>query len=138
MRDITEERGDRLALNEFRTWVVLGLALVLVLIGMLFVLAPVAGAALFGNPAPEGIGQAYLRAIGFRDLALGLYIGALALLATRRALVIVLGITVLIPVCDVALVAVMRGLTSPGHLLLHAGSAACFAVLASWVARAES
>ncbi|WP_046868685.1 DUF4267 domain-containing protein [Microvirga massiliensis] len=138
MRDASEEQIDRLPIAEFRTWIVLGLALVFVLIGALFILVPIAGAALFGIPAPEGIGQSYLRAIGFRDLALGLYIAGLTLFATRSAVVIVLAVTVLIPLCDIVLVAIARGLSSPGHLLLHAGSALCFAALAIWVARAET
>jgi hypothetical protein len=131
-------KPDKLILSEAKTWIVLGLAAVFVLIGALFILAPVWGAALFGIPAPEGLGQAYLRAIGFRDLALGFYIAALTLFSTRRALVIVMCVTVLIPVCDVVLVAAVRGLSSPGHLLLHAGSGFCFAAIAVWVSRARS
>jgi hypothetical protein len=99
------------------------------------VFAPRWGAALFGIPAPEGLGLAYVRAIGFRDVALALYIMALAAFSTRRALCIVLGVTVLIPVCDLALLAALTGLSSPAHLALHAGSGVCFAGLALWLAR---
>ena len=85
--------------------------------------------------APEASAQAYVRAIGFRDIALALYIAALTLFSTRRALCLVLGLTVLIPVCDLALLTALRGFSSPAHLALHAVSAVCFAALAVWVAR---
>ena len=126
---------DRLELRQAGTLVVLGLAAVFLLLGLLLVVAPRWGAALFGVPAPEVFARAYVRAIGFRDIALALYIGALTLFATRRALCLVLGLTVLIPVCDVALLMALRGLSSPAHLALHAVSAVCFAGLAIRVAR---
>ena len=111
------------------------LAVAFLVLGILFILLPRWGVALFGIPAPEGQARAYIRAIGFRDVALALYIMALAFLSTRRALCIVLGVTVLIPVCDFALLAAVGGFSSPGHLALHAGSALCFAGLALWLAR---
>ena len=117
--------------------IVLGLAGVFLLLGAGFVALPEWGALLFGIEAPSGEGLAYVRAIGFRDLALGLYIAGLALWSDRRALGIVLGLTTVIPVLDFALVLGMRGLSSPEHLLVHAASAAVFAALASWVMRRE-
>ena len=92
----------------------LGLSLVFLVIGGLFILAPRWGATFFGIPTPENRGLAYVQAIGFRDLALALYIIALTLFSTRRALSIVLGLTVLIPVCDVSLVATVAGLSVMG------------------------
>ncbi len=127
------EQHDRLSLCELKALVILAVAAGFLLLGSLFILAPRAGAALFGIPAPEGLGLAYLRAIGFRDLALSLYIASLALLSTRRALAIVLGLTTLIPLCDTALVAHAIGLSSPGHLALHGASALLFASLAAWI-----
>lgn len=119
--------------------VVLGMAGAFLLLGALFALAPRWGAMIFGVTAPEGEGLAYVRAIGFRDMALGLYILGLRLWATRRALGIVLGLTVLIPVLDLALLLVVKGLSSPWHLALHGASAVCFTAVAIWVAggRAE-
>ncbi len=133
-RDAGETR-DAVSFRRASTWIVLCLAAAFLVLGILFVVLPRWGAALFGIPAPEGPGRAYVRAIGFRDVALALYIMALALFSGRRALSIVLGVTVLIPVCDVALVAASIGLSSPGHLALHAGSAIIFAGLAFWLAR---
>ena len=132
-----DEAPDAVSFSRASTWVVLCLTVGFLVLGVLFALAPGWGAALFGIPAPQGVGQAYVRAIGFRDAALALYIIALALFSTRRALCIVLGVTVLIPVCDVVLVAAVMGSSSPGHLALHAASALCFAALALWLARAE-
>ena len=125
-----EGSQQRLSMGEPITWVVLALAAGMLLIGAVFVFAPRSGAALFGVPAPEGPGEAYLRAIGFRDLALSLYIAALALCGSRRSLGLLLGLTVLIPACDVVLVAAVSGLTWP--LALHAGTGAVFAALALW------
>ncbi|WP_301591507.1 DUF4267 domain-containing protein [Sabulicella glaciei] len=103
-------------------WFALSPALVLAALGIMFVLAPRAGAALFGLPAPEGDALGYLRAIGIRDLAFGGYVLALAWLAGRRAAGIVLAITVLIPASDLLLILTIRGFASPLHLMLHAAS----------------
>ncbi len=114
--------------------VVLGLAALFLLLGLLFIAVPPWGALLFGIPASDGSALSYVRAIGFRDVALALYIAALALWSTPRALSLVLGITVLIPVLDLVLLLGERGFSSPGHLVLHGASALCFAGLALWVA----
>jgi hypothetical protein len=115
--------------------IVLGLSAVFLLLGLLFIAAPRWGALLFGIPVSEGEAFSYVRAIGFRDVALALYIAALALWSTPRALSLVLGLTVLIPVLDLALLISVRGLSSPEHLALHGVSAVCFAGLALWIAR---
>ena len=124
-----------LALGSPSAWLVLALASVFVLLGLLFLIAPRFGAALFGLPAPEGSAFGYLPAIGLRDLAFGCYLAALARTAPPAALALVLGITVLIPVGDLFVVAFARGLDSPWHLLLHAASALTLAGAAAWVSR---
>jgi hypothetical protein len=124
-----------LSLAEPATWLVLALSGVFVLLGLLFLAAPRLGAALFGLPAPEGSAFAYLPAIGLRDLAFGLYLFALARLASPTAVGCILAITVLIPIGDVALVALERGLESPGHLALHGLSGLTLAIAAAWVLR---
>ena len=115
------------------TWLVFTLAGVFISLGLLFVLAPRAGAALFGIPAPEGPALAYVAAIGLRDLAFGLYLAALSRLSTRRTIGVVLGLTILIPAGDVALVLIERGFESPKHLLLHADSGIVMAASALWL-----
>ena len=106
-------------------------------IAALFVAAPALGAAVFGIPAPGGSGLAYVRALGLRDLALGLYLIGLALFSSRRAVGVVLAATVVIPVGDALLVLMQEGLSSPGHLLLHGLSGGCCAAVALWLLRPE-
>ena len=131
MTDRTARSG--LPLHAPSTWLVLALSGVFVLLGLLFILAPRSGAALFGIPAPEGPGLSYVSAIGLRDLAFGAYLAALSRLASRRATGTVLGLTVLIPAGDVILVFLYRGFESPHHLLLHAGSGLVMAAGSLWL-----
>jgi hypothetical protein len=131
---MTGENGrPGLPLDEPSTWLVLGLSGVFLALGLLFILAPRAGAALFGIAAPEGPGLSYVSAIGLRDLAFGAYLAALSRLATRRAVGVVLGLTVLIPAGDVVIVFLERGLESPGHLLLHGLSGLVMIAGAAWL-----
>ncbi len=129
-------QSDERSVRTVQTLVFLGLSAVFLLLGLLLIAAPRWGALLFGLPAPEGDALGYVRAIGFRDVALALYIAALALWSMPRALALVLGLTVVIPVLDLALLLAVRGLSSPGHLALHGASALCFAGLTVWVAGA--
>ena len=123
----------RLPLGRPSTWIVLAPAIGLVLLGLLFIARPTAGAAIFGIPAPDWPGRWYLVAIGLRDLAFGLYVLALALFASARAVGLVLAITVLIPAGDIVIVALERGLASPLHLALHAASGTYMAAASAWV-----
>jgi len=109
-------------------FIVLAVAGAFGFLGLCFVFAPRTGSALFGIPAEGGAAEAYVRAIGFRDLTLGVYISALAWWSCRRALSIVLGATVIIPICDLVLLVSVAGLS--WHLIAHAASAACFTALA--------
>ena len=131
MTDRGEPSG--LSWSEPRTWLVLALSGLFIALGLLFVFAPRAGAALFGIAAPEGPGLSYVSAIGLRDLAFGSYLAALSRLSTRRTLGVVLGLTVLIPAGDVILVFLERGFDSPKHLLLHAFSGLIMALSSLWL-----
>ena len=133
MKAPASHRG--LPFAEPSTWFVLALSALFVGLGLLFILAPRLGAALFGLPAPEGASLGYLPVIGLRDLAFGLYLFAIVRLATRRAAATVLAITTLIPAGDMAIVALERGVASLGHLLLHAASGATMAAGAAWLFR---
>ena len=126
------------ALRGAAAGVVLGMAAVFLLIAALFLAAPALGVAVFGIPAPDGAGLAYVRAVGLRDLALGLYLLGLARFSSRRAVGVVLGATVVIPAGDMLLVLARQGLSSPGHLLLHALSGGCCAAVALWLLRPEA
>jgi hypothetical protein len=121
------------ALRGAGAWVVVAMAGVFLVIAALFVAAPALGTAVFGIPAPDGAGLAYVRAVGLRDLALALYLLGLACFSSRRAIGIVLAATVVIPAGDMLLVLTREGLSSPGHLLLHGLSGACCAAVALWL-----
>jgi hypothetical protein len=136
MTDRSEVSG--LPLHEPSTWLVFALSGVFVLLGLLFIITPRAGASLFGIAAPEEPGLSYVSAIGLRDLAFGAYLAALSRLSTHRIVGTVLGLTVLIPVGDVILVFLARGFESPPHLLLHAGSGIVMAASAFWLFKQPS
>jgi Domain of unknown function (DUF4267) len=116
-------------------WPALAPAIALVILGAVFIVAPRLGGAIFGIPAPEGPGAAWLAVVGLRDLAFGGYVLALALLSTRRAVGVVLGVTAVIPLGDVLVLLAVRGLSSPGHLLLHLASTGVMAAAAAWMLR---
>jgi hypothetical protein len=109
----------------------MGLAAVFVGLGAVFLVAPSLGAAIFGVPAPEGEALVYLPVIGLRDLAFGLYLAALAVLASRRTVGVVLAITVLIPLGDMILLALTRGLVP--QLALHLLSGLAVGGVALWL-----
>ncbi|OWK27963.1 DUF4267 domain-containing protein [Sphingomonas mucosissima] len=106
-------------------------------LGALFVLAPATAAAFYGIDAGSSSGLFYVRAVGFRDLALATYLFGLTLTRQFRALSIVMLSTLVIPVGDILLLAVSGG-ARPIHYLLHAASFLCFAGLAWWAGRSES
>ena len=108
---------------------------VFLLLGGLFVAAPVPAAAFYGLPTGDPAALFYVRAIGFRDLALAAYLLGLTYARQRRALTIVLGTTLLIPIGDLALLA-SSSAGRPIHYLLHGASLLCFAGLALWSRRA--
>jgi hypothetical protein len=126
------EPGARLSPTDLRFWTVLALALVFLALGVLFLAAPGAGALIYGIPEPEGSGRTALRAIGARDAALALYLAGLALFSSRRAVAIVLGASLVIPACDLALVA---GSAAWWQVALHGASAAVLALVALWLIR---
>lgn len=95
------------------------LGAVFLALGVLFVGFPRPAAALFGLPAPDAAGLAYVAVVGLRDLAFGLAILALGCFAGARALGLFLACSAVIPAGDLALVARERGLESLLHLGLH-------------------
>jgi hypothetical protein len=102
---------------------------VFLLLGGLFVLAPGAGAALYGLDARADSALFYVRVVGVRDMALAIYLSGLAIAGLRRALRVVALGTMVIPVGDMLLLAA-SGAGEPLHYLLHGASLLCFAGLA--------
>ena len=131
------QQAEHLPVRDAGTWLVLAPGIGLVFIGVVFVLRPDWGAAIFGVPAPPG-SEPYLIAIGLRDIAFGFYILALALFSSRQAVGLVLALTVLIPLGDILIVAHQRGLSAPGHLMLHAASGIYMTAAALWMLRGAS
>jgi hypothetical protein len=109
---------------------------VFLVLGALFITAPAPAAAFYGLPSRDPAALFYVRAIGFRDLALATYLLGLTLAKQHRALAIVLAATILIPVGDVALLA-SSDAGRPIHYLLHGASLLCFVGLALWTRRAS-
>lgn len=109
--------------------IVLALACIFGLIGILFVAAPEPAANVFGIPAHRAA-HPYIRALGFRDLALALYLAGLVWTANVGALKVVLGASVLIPICDVALILTHAGWSAIGSIALHAAVGIVLAALA--------
>jgi hypothetical protein len=109
------------------------LALGFIGVGVLFLGAPGIGTLLFGLPAPEWTHVGYLIAIGLRDLVFGICLLILSLTANRHILAQILAAIVMIPIGDTLIVLISRGISAPGHLLLHAASAAVMAGASIWL-----
>ena len=131
------QQADHLPVRDMGTWLVLAPAIGLMFIGVVFIFKPGWGAAIFGIPAPPG-SEPYLIAVGLRDVAFGLYILALGLFSSRRAVSLVLALTVLIPLGDILIVAHERGLSAPGYLMLHGASGIYMTVAAVWVLKSAA
>ena len=117
----------RLAWTDPRAWIVVALAVVFLALGGFFIAVPVRAAILFGLPAPENEGLAYIRAIGFRDVALGLYLLGLLLWSSRGAVRVVIGASIVIPVCDVVLVTLVTHGAAIWQIAVHAAAGLCLA-----------
>jgi hypothetical protein len=127
---------DRLPWSDVRLWLALALAVIFVLLGLLFVLAPDAGAALFGLSAQISETLSYVVALGIRDIVLGGLIGAMAFQG-RRPLAVLLGISAIIPVFDVLLVASVEGFSSILNVLVHALAGGVLATLSIMLFRTK-
>ncbi len=119
--------------NQAPVWAALLLGAAFLLLGLGFCIAPERGAWLFGIEAADRTALAYVRALGFRDIALSFYIFGLLAIGARQALSIVLATSIVIPACDIALVAAIRGTTSPGSLVLHVLAAFVLVAVALWL-----
>ncbi|WP_454280642.1 DUF4267 domain-containing protein [Sphingomonas sp. Marseille-Q8236] len=112
-------------------WFCSALGGIFLLLGLVFVVIPKAGATVYGI-AGDGRGMLlYARAVGIRDLALSAYLIGLAYAGSLRALTILTAGTIVIPIGDMALLILSdRSLDLP--YVLHASSALCFAATAFW------
>lgn len=118
-----------MVLKEPASLVVCLLALVFLMLGGLFVATPAPAAWIYGLPSRDPAALFYVRAIGFRDIALAAYLLGLTLTRQRRALSIVLTVTLIIPTGDLLLL-VSSGAGGATSYLLHGASLLCFSALA--------
>ena len=125
---------DRTWMSRAPIFAVCLLSVLFLVLGALFIAAPACAAAFYGLPSGGSEALFYVRAIGFRDLALAAYLLGLTLAKQRQALAIVLVATMVIPVGDVVLLA-SSDAGRPIHFLLHGASLLCFAGLALWTRR---
>lgn len=119
--------------NQAPVWAALLLGAAFLLLGLGFCIAPERGAWLFGIEAADRTALAYVRALGFRDIALSFYIFGLLPLGARGGLSVVLATSIIIPACDIALVAALTGTTSAGSLMLHLAAAFVLLAVALWL-----
>ena len=128
---LPEDRG--FGLRRGSTWAALSLGAAFLILGIGFAAAPRFGAWIFGIETEPGSTLAYVRAIGFRDIALAFYIFGLIAFGTPRALGVVLASSLVIPACDVALVLSVSGWRSIAQVFVHLAGAASLAIVAGWL-----
>ncbi|WP_454280430.1 DUF4267 domain-containing protein [Sphingomonas sp. Marseille-Q8236] len=104
---------------------------VFVALGAAFICLPEPASAFYGIPSRDPAALLYVRAIGFRDLAVSAYLMGLMALGRLRALIIILAATIVIPIGDMALL-ILSGSGRGIHYFLHGASLFCFAALALW------
>lgn len=101
------------------------------LLAALFILSPAQGAAFFGLATEDRTALFFVRAVGLRDLALAIYLLALAHSGGTRPLAILLAGTTVIPAGDLVLLS-NTDEASKANSLLHGASLVLFASLACW------
>lgn len=114
-------------INRLFYWIAAAFALIITLIGLLALFDSVYGSALFGMPVTTAQSLAWVRLTGVRDIALGLVLFALLAMKQNRIAGILLLICIVIPVVDVTTVYSLTGWSI--HILMHAGSIVCMAIV---------
>jgi hypothetical protein len=103
-----------------------GFAFILIGFGALF--APATSSAQYGLPTTDRTALALVRAVGARDVVLGLIILLLLAGRNRGALELVLGVSILAALGDAAAVSSGRDDAGPAQLAVHIGGATALAV----------
>ncbi len=105
-------------------------------IGPVALVAPEAGAELFGIPSRSAEAHAYLWAAATRDVAIGgMLLALLALGVRERVLGACVAVVGLIPIGDALNVYRHAGLDAMPALAVHVGSIVFLGVLAAWLWR---
>lgn len=121
------------ALSRPSTWAAILLGATFLAIGAAFMSAPGFGAWLFGIYTEGPIALAYVRALGFRDVALALYIFGLLAFGTARTLSLVLACSLVIPALDVILVWHQAGNAALVQIAVHLAGAFALLTVAAWL-----
>lgn len=101
-----------------------------VALGLGALLAPALSSTQYGLPTTDRTALALVRAIGARDLVLGIIVLLLLASRDRGAVGLVLAVSVLAAVGDATAVKTGRSDATPRHLAVHIGGAA--ALLVAW------
>lgn len=116
--------------------VVMIIGISLVLVGVTAIVAPMFASAMYGVTVVDRTAQTYVWAAGIRDIAIGCWLLALAVLgAGRRVLGISVMAAALIPAGDAIIVWVAAGKHGVAALALHSSSAIVFVALGFWLLR---
>ncbi len=99
-------------------------------LGIGALIAPGISSAQYGLPATDRTALALVRAVGARDLVLGIIVLLLLAARNRSALELVLGVSTLAAVGDAVAVTSGRSESGPRQLGVHVGGAA--ALLLAW------
>jgi hypothetical protein len=90
----------------------------------------------YGLPVSDDTGIAYLRAVGTRDLVLGLLVGTFVRAAeSRGALRATIAVSTLVAIGDFSIVFAARGLGAKGALAIHGSGVAGLALIGVLLAR---
>jgi hypothetical protein len=110
-------------------------ALAFTAIGLAALALPSTSSAQYGVPSKDGHALAFVRALGGRDLVIGLLIGAFLVTGDRQALALSLAVAALAGAADFAIVSAAAGLNR--SLIVHAGGTAGLlaAAWAVWAGR---
>jgi hypothetical protein len=103
----------------------------LLAIGAGAVVAPKPSSRGYGMPSDDPVALAFVRAMGTRDIALGLIVAALCRPDARTGLTAAIGATALVAGTDFALVAGSEAPEAERALFVHGGGVAALALL--WV-----
>jgi len=124
--------NDSLKPSSVLFWLSALIAAGIIVVGLRFLLVPLAAARDFGVPVPGNSTFAYLWTKGTRDIVSGLLLISLPWLGVRRAvLATFLFVAAMIPIADFLNVYINVHSERPGYLIMHGGTAIFMIVLAS-------
>lgn len=101
-------------------WLCAALALGILFFGLLALIAPRFGSAIFGMPVAAADALSWVRLAAVRDIALGLFLIAVLALKQDRTAGILILLAIVVPVTDATTVFLRNG--PDYHILIHSAS----------------